>query len=139
MARAEYRNNHQPNSARSKNQTKTPQQIGKCQALSQTQNWPKVKLIIINVIVWKISGDNVQQWITTKKSFFIGPKSIVVYHCQWLTDWLTNSYFVDLTDVTLAFKDTNSKLPDVSDNYAEGRVDDEILKLKLDRDFDPEF
>ena len=41
--------------------------------------------------------------------------------------------------MTLAFKETNSKLPDVSDNYAEGRVDDEILKLKLDRDFDPEF
>ena len=41
--------------------------------------------------------------------------------------------------MTLAFKDSNSKLPGVSDDYAEGRVDDEILKQKLNRDIDPEI
>ena len=41
--------------------------------------------------------------------------------------------------MTLAFKETNSKLPDVSDNYAEGRVDDEILKLRLSRVFETDL
>ena len=53
---------------------------------------------------------------------------------------------VDLTDVTLALEDANSKLFDVvsvaDDVDTEERVDDnlvEILKLRLGRDFEPEF
>ena len=45
--------------------------------------------------------------------FFIGPESD---HWQPLsvTHWLTNCCFVDLTDVTLAFEDANSKLVEVA-------------------------
>ena len=72
---------HQLNTVTIINQTRPGVKIkqkrhNKCQALSQTQIWPKVKLVIINVIIWKISGGNVQQWITPKKSFFIGPKTV---------------------------------------------------------------
>ena len=63
-----------------------------------------------------------------------------------LTNWLTDSCLVDLTDVTLALEDANSKLFDVvsvaDDVDTEERVDDslvEILKLRLGRDFEPEF
>ena len=47
--------------------------------------------------------------------------------------------------MTLAFKDSNSMLPDVisvADDDAEKRVDDilfEILKRKFGKDFEPEF
>ena len=54
-----------------------------------------------------------------------------------LTNWITHSFLVDLTEVTLAFEDANSKLLDVvsvADVDAEKRVDDslvEILKLRF--------
>ena len=54
-----------------------------------------------------------------------------------LTNWLTDSYLVDLTDVTLAPEDANSKLLDVisvADIDAQERVDDSLvgfLKLKF--------
>ena len=55
------------------------------------------------------------------------------YPCQWLT----HSCLVDLTDVTLAPEDANSKLLDVisvADIDAQERVDDSLvgfLKLKF--------
>ena len=58
-----------------------------------------------------------------------------------VSDSPTHSYLVDLTDVTLAFEDANSKLLDVvsvAEVDAKERVDDslvEILKLGLGRVF----
>ena len=60
-----------------------------------------------------------------------------------LPNSLTHSCSVDLTDVTLAFEDVNSKLLDVvsvADVDAEECVDDnlvKILKLRFGRDFEP--
>ena len=57
----------------------------------------------------------------------------------------TDSCLVDLTDVTLAFEDANSKLLDVvsvADVGAKECVDDnlvKILKLKFGRDFEADF
>ena len=62
-----------------------------------------------------------------------------------VTHSLTDSRLVDLTDVTLAFEDVNSKLIDVvsvADVDAEECFADrlvEILKLWLGRYFEPEF
>ena len=68
---------------------------------------------------------------------FVGPKSDhTVYPCQMLT---VKFCLVDLTDVTLAFEDAQPKLFDVSDDDAEERIDDDFLKLKLGRDFEPKF
>ena len=58
---------------------------------------------------------------------------------------MTDSCLVDLTDVTLAFGNANSKLLDVvsvADVDDEERVEDslvEILNLRFGRDFEPEF
>ena len=38
------------------------------------------------------------------------PSPIIGYPCHWLTDSLTHSCLVDLTDVTLEFEDANSNL-----------------------------
>ena len=38
---------------------------------------------------------------------------VIVYLCQYLNNSLTDSCFVDLTDVTLAVEDSNTKLVDV--------------------------
>ena len=59
-----------------------------------------------------------------------------------VTHSLTDSRLVDLTDVTLAFEDANSKLIDVvsvADVDAEERVHDnlvEIMKLRFGKDFE---
>ena len=72
--------------------------------------------------------------MTTNKwpclQLFIRPKSD---HCLplSLTGQLTNSCF-DLTDMTLAFEDVNSKLVDaasVADVYAEERVGDSLVEM----------
>ena len=57
----------------------------------------------------------------------------------------THSCLVDLTDVTLAFEDSNLNLLDVvcvADVDTKECVDDslvEVLKLKFGRDFEPEY
>ena len=63
----------------------------------------------------------------------------------YVTNSITRSCLVDLTDVTLALKDANWKLLEivsVADVYAEERDDDslvEILKLRFNRDFEADF
>ena len=60
-----------------------------------------------------------------------------------VSDLLTNSCFVDLTDVALAFEDANSKLLDVvsvADFDTKECVDERLVyisKLMFDRDFEP--
>ena len=60
-----------------------------------------------------------------------------------LTNWLTHSFLVDLTEVTLAFEDANSKLLDVvsvADFDTKECVDERLVyisKLMFDRDFEP--
>ena len=54
-----------------------------------------------------------------------------------LTNWLTDSYLVDLTDVTLALEDANSKLLDVVS--AADDVDTEERWRQFGRDFEAEF
>ena len=60
-----------------------------------------------------------------------------------LTNWITHSFLVDLTEVTLVFEDANSKLLDVvsvADFDAKECVDDslfEILKAMFGKDFKP--
>ena len=51
---------------------------------------------------------------------------------NWLTNWLTNSCLVDLTDVTLASEDANSKLVEivpVADFDSEQLVDDSSVHI----------
>ena len=66
--------------------------------------------------------------------FFIGPKSDHTHCC-----------LEDLSDMTLAFEDANSKLLNVAcvaNLDAEDRVEDslvEVLNLKFGRDFEPWF
>ena len=77
-------------------------------------------------------------------SLYVGPRS-----AHWLplslTDSLTAVLIVDLTGVTLAFEDANSKLlgvVSVADVDAEERVDNnlvEILKQRFGRDFETEL
>ena len=72
--------------------------------------------------------------------FLSDPSPTIVYPCQSVINSHTDSCFVDLTDVTLAFEDANSKLLDVvsvADVDAEERVDLSlvaILKLRFGRD-----
>ena len=47
---------------------------------------------------------------TGNPRFLSDPSLIFGYFWQWLT----HSWFVDLTDVTLAFEDTNSKFLDIA-------------------------
>ena len=62
-----------------------------------------------------------------------------------VSDSPTHSCLVDLTNVTLAFEDSNLTLLDVvsvADVDAKERVDDslvEVFKLKSGRDFEPEY
>ena len=61
-----------------------------------------------------------------------------------LTNWLTHSFLVDLTEVTLAIEEANSKLHDdvvsVADFDTKECVDERLVyisKLMFDRDFEP--
>ena len=77
-------------------------------------------------------------------SLYVGPRS-----AHWLplslTDSLSAVLIEDLTSVTLAFEDANSKLlgvVSVADVDAEERVDNslvEMLKLTFRRDLEHEF
>ena len=75
--------------------------------------------------------------------FLSDQRLIIVYPCPE-TDWLTHSCLVELTDVTLACEDANSKLVDV---VTVAEVDDEqrianilveILTLKIVQDIEVE-
>ena len=75
-------------------------------------------------------------------AFLSDPSPIIGNACHslpnWLTDWLTNSCLVHLIDVTLACRDTNSKLvdivtvADVSDEDRNGNSLLQIWELMID-------
>ena len=67
---------------------------------------------------------------------FIRPKSD---HCLPLSLSLTHCCLVDLTDMTLAFEDANSKILDVDIEESVDNSSVEVLKLRFGREVEPEF
>ena len=61
--------------------------------------------------------------------FLSDPSPIIVYPCQWLTDWLTHCCLVNLIDVTLACEDANSKVVNVVTVADEDRVGNNLLQI----------
>ena len=108
--------------------------------------WPKTcpKNAIIPTIYFH--DFQVSSWFFTVldwlSRFLSDPSPIIGNACHslpnWLTDWLTNSCLVHLIDVTLACRDTNSKLvdivtvADVSDEDRNGNSLLQIWELMID-------
>ena len=75
--------------------------------------------IICTKIDWLIIGPESDHWLCLSVT-------------NWLTNWLTDSCLVDLTDVTLACEDANSKpveVVTVADVDALKRVDDSLMQI----------
>ena len=66
-------------------------------------------------------------------SFFIGPRytwgPIYGSASLSLTDWLTETPFANLTDVTLADEDTNSILTDNANRTIQGNVAMQLMQV----------
>ena len=72
-------------------------------------------------------------WLHFPFNFLSDPSPIIGYACHSLPNWLTDSCFVDLIDVTLACEDAYSKLVEVVtvvDVSDEDRVGNSLLHIQ---------
>ena len=76
-------------------------------------NHKKVQLVTQNTSALLMSNWSTLQIILRSLHLLSDPSPIIVYPCQWLTDWLTHCCLVNLIDVTLACEEAKSKLVEV--------------------------